>query len=80
MQGGAKDGEPAPGTANQSLPVSATIGGATATVGYAGSAPGLVNGVMLLNLSVPSGLTGAQALAITVGGVASQTGITVAVK
>jgi endo-1,4-beta-xylanase len=80
LKDGAKDGAPAPGTANQVLPVNATIGGATATVGYAGSAPGLVNGVMQVNLTVPAGLTGPQLLAITVGGVMSQSGITVAVK
>jgi len=80
VQGGAKDGAPAPGTANQSLPVTATIGGQTATVSYAGLAPGLVDGVMQVNLTVPTGLTGAQPLVVTVGTVGSQSGITVAVK
>jgi len=80
VQGGAKDGVPASGIANQSLPVTATIGGQIATVAYAGLAPGLVDGVMQVNLTVPTGLTGAQPLVVTVGTVASQSGITVAVK
>jgi uncharacterized protein (TIGR03437 family) len=80
VMGGATDGALAPAAGNQTLPVSATIGGVTATVGYAGPAPGEVNGVMQVNLTVPSGLTGAQPLVITVGGVASQGGVTVSVK
>jgi uncharacterized protein (TIGR03437 family) len=74
------DGALAPGIGNQTLPVSATIGGVPATVDYAGPAPGEVNGVMQVNLTVPSGMTGAQPLVITVGGVASQGGVTVFVK
>ncbi len=80
VQGGAKDGAPASGVALQTLPVSATVGGMPATVGYAGLAPGLVDGVMQLNLKVPTGVTGAQPLVVTVGTVSSQSGITVAVK
>jgi uncharacterized protein (TIGR03437 family) len=80
ITGGATDGALAPAAGNQTLPVSATIGGVTATVGYAGPAPGEVNGVMQVNLTVPSGMTGAQPLVITVGGVPSQSGVTVAVK
>ena len=80
VQGNQTDGEPAPTTANQTLRVSATIGGIPATVGYAGSAPQLVNGVMQVNLTVPTGLTGPQPLVLTVGSVTSQSGITVAVK
>jgi endo-1,4-beta-xylanase len=80
VQGGATDGALAPGTGNQTLPVSATIGGVPATVLYSGPAPGEVNGVMQVNLTVPTGLSGPQPLVITVGNVASQTGVTVAVK
>ncbi|HVO99044.1 MAG TPA: endo-1,4-beta-xylanase [Bryobacteraceae bacterium] len=80
VQGGANDGAPASGTALQTLPVKATIGGAPAAVGYAGLAPGLVDGVMQVNLTVPSGLTGAQPLVVMVGNLASQSGISVAVK
>jgi uncharacterized protein (TIGR03437 family) len=80
IMGGATDGALAPAAGNQTLPVSATIGGVTATVGYAGPAPGEVNGVMQVNLTIPSGMTGAQPIVITVGGVASQSAVTVAVK
>jgi endo-1,4-beta-xylanase len=78
--GGATDGAIAPAAGNQTLPVKATIGGVPAEVVYAGPAPGEVNGVMQVNLGVPTGLTGAQPLVITVGGIASQSGVTVAVK
>jgi uncharacterized protein (TIGR03437 family) len=80
IMGGATDGALAPGVGNQTLPVSATIGGITAPVGYSGPAPGEVNGVMQVNLTVPAGMTGAQPLVIFVGSVASQSGVTVAVK
>lgn len=80
IQGGAADGALAPGAGNQTLPVSAAIGNVPAAVAYAGPAPGEVNGVMQVNLTIPTGLTGAQPLVITVGGVPSQSGITVAVE
>jgi len=80
--GGATDGALAPGAASLvTQPVTATIGGVTASVLYAGAAPGLVNGAMQVNLQVPMGLApGPQPVAITVGTAASQKGITVAVK
>ncbi|MGA3189733.1 MAG: endo-1,4-beta-xylanase [Bryobacteraceae bacterium] len=77
---GATDGAIAPTTDLQTLPVTATIGGVTAPVLYAGAAPGEVNGVMQVNLTVPTGLSGAQPLIVTVGNVPSQSGVTVAVK
>jgi uncharacterized protein (TIGR03437 family) len=80
IMGGATDGALAPGTGNQTWPVTATIGGVTAPVIYAGPAPGEVNGVMQVDLTVPTGLTGAQPVIITVNNVASQSGVTVAVK
>jgi uncharacterized protein (TIGR03437 family) len=52
----------------------------SATVGYAGPAPGEVNGVMQVNITVPSGMMGTQQLIVTVGGVPSQSGITLEVK
>ena len=52
-----------------------------AQVDYAGPAPGLVNGAIQVNLTVPSGLTsGPQPVVITVGTAQTQAGITVAVK
>ena len=83
--GGATDGALAPGAAALATqPVTATIGGVAAFVGYAGAAPGLVNGAMQVNLTIPPGLTpGPQPVVLTVGTAASQKGIkgiTVAVK
>jgi uncharacterized protein (TIGR03437 family) len=80
IMGGATDGALAPGTGNQTWPVTATIGGVTAPVIYAGPAPGEVNGVMQVDLTVPTGMTGAQPVIISVNNVASQSGVTVAVK
>ncbi len=80
IAGGATDGAVAPAAGNQTLPVSATIGGMTANVVYSGPAPSELNGVMQVNLTVPTGLTGPQPLIISVGGVPSQSGITVAVR
>ena len=58
------------------LPVTATIGGLPATVAYAGSAPGLVSGVMQVNLVIPATVaTGvAVPIVITVGVSTTQTG------
>ena len=79
--GGATDGSFATAAGKQTLPVTASIGGMVAIVLYAGPAPGEVSGVMQVNLSVPAGLAaGPQPVVITVNGVASQTGITVAIQ
>jgi endo-1,4-beta-xylanase len=80
--GGATDGAPASGAANLATqPVTATIGGVAAKVVYAGTAPGLVNGAMQVDLQIPAGLTpGPQPVVITVGTAVSQSGITVAVQ
>jgi uncharacterized protein (TIGR03437 family) len=61
--------------------VTATIGGQTANVLYAGPAPGLVVGVMQINLTIPTGTpSGNVPVVVTVGTQSSQTGITVAVQ
>jgi uncharacterized protein (TIGR03437 family) len=63
------------------LGVTATIGGRPATVQYAGGALNVVAGVMQVNLQVPSGLTaGPQPVIIQVGGVPSQSGVTIVVQ
>jgi uncharacterized protein (TIGR03437 family) len=63
------------------LPVSLTIGGQTAKVIYAGSAPGLVAGVMQVEAIVPSGAgSGAVPVLLTVGTATSQQGATLNVK
>jgi len=62
-------------------PVSLTIGGVPAQIGYAGAAPGDVAGVLQVNATVPSGLsTGAQPLVLTVGTYVSSAYVTVWVK
>ena len=74
-------GAVAPGAADIVLPVSVSIGGQPAQVLYAGMAPGIVEGISQINASVPSSLPygGDWPLAIQVGGVSSQAGVTVAV-
>lgn len=63
------------------LPVSLTIGGKPATVVYAGSDPGLIAGVMLVEAIVPAGAgTGAVPVVLTVGSASSQTNATIALK
>ncbi len=64
------------------LPVTATVGGIAATVLYYGSAPGIVSGVMQVNVQIPAGVTPGSAvpIQITVGTTATQTGVTIAVS
>jgi len=59
-----------------------TIGGAAATVQYAGPLPGGMLGVLQINAVVPAGVTpGSQVpVAVTVGNALSQSGVTVFVK
>jgi uncharacterized protein (TIGR03437 family) len=67
--------------AQTTLPVTAQIGGVQASVLYAGSAVGIVSGVIQVNLLVPNGLSaGSQPVAVQVGEVATPAGVTVAVK
>lgn len=65
-----------------SLPVSATIGGLPAEVKYAGSAPGLVFGVIQVVLGVPDNVAPAPNVPIklTIGEHSSQNGVTLAVR
>jgi len=65
------------------LPVAVTIGGSPATVQFIGEAPGLVSGVLQLNVLVPSTLTttGAVPVSVTFGtSSSSQGGVTVNLK
>jgi uncharacterized protein (TIGR03437 family) len=63
------------------LPVRVTIGGQEAEVLYAGSAPGLVAGVLQVNARVPAlARRGSVPVVITVGAAASQGGVTLAVR
>lgn len=69
-------GSPAPAPQQD---VAATIGGKAAAVQYAGGVPGAVAGVMQLNVQVPSGVSGsAVPVVVSIGGVSSQPGVTVA--
>jgi uncharacterized protein (TIGR03437 family) len=78
---GGQDGVPTGSTLPLPLQtVTATIGGMPATVQFAGGAPGLVAGVMQINVQVPAGLTaGAAEVVFSQGGVSSPSGVTIAV-
>jgi uncharacterized protein (TIGR03437 family) len=82
------DGEVSPTTSllplvSQSV-ITATIGGKSAPVVFAGAAPGYVTGVVQFNIQVPTGVTGnALPIVVTINGstlVQSQTTATVAVQ
>ena len=60
--------------------VSVTIGGAPATVQYAGGAQGIVAGVMQVNAVIPAGLSGSVPVVLTVGAASSQPGVTIAIR
>ena len=63
------------------LTVSAKVGGSPAMVLYAGAAPGLVAGVMQVNVLVPENInTGAVPVVLQVGSASSQSGITLSVQ
>jgi uncharacterized protein (TIGR03437 family) len=64
------------------LPVTAKIGGIGATVQYAGSAPGEVAGLLQVNAVIPQGISPGSAVPVTVsvGGIASQARVTIAVN
>jgi uncharacterized protein (TIGR03437 family) len=63
------------------LPVAALVNNQPATIVFYGEAPGLVSGVMQVNLVIPPNTpSGPASLAISVGSVSSQAGVTVAVQ
>ena len=63
------------------LPVNVSIGGQRVDVLYAGAAPGLVAGVLQLNVRVPEAIAaGNQAVVVRIGERTSQAGLTIAVK
>ena len=62
-------------------PVTAFIEGLPATVGFYGEAPDLVAGVMQVNVTIPSYIQPSIVpLSIKIGGVSTQSGVTIAVK
>jgi uncharacterized protein (TIGR03437 family) len=72
-------GTPLPGV---NLNCTATMGGIAAPVSYCGEAPGSIAGLVQVNVQVPNSVTpgGAVPVSITIGGVASQADVTLAVK
>lgn len=63
------------------LPVTVNIGGSDAAVTYHGGAPGAVEGFLQVNAVVPTVAPGpAVPISLTIGGVRSAAGVTVAVK
>ena len=64
------------------LPVTATVGGQDAPVKYAGGAPGLVAGLMQVNIQIPSGIQTGNAVPVVlrVGDAFSPGGVTIAVR
>jgi uncharacterized protein (TIGR03437 family) len=64
------------------LPVTVTIGGQNVTPQYAGGAPGLVAGVMQINVQIPGGIQTGNAVPVVVqvGSASSQPGVTIAVR
>jgi len=80
---GGQDGKVA-NSAPYPMPVQAvavTIGGVSATVTYAGGAPTAVAGLMQVNVQIPAGVAtgGSVPVMVSVGGVAAQAGVTIAV-
>jgi uncharacterized protein (TIGR03437 family) len=62
------------------LPIQVSIGGQPAVYTYAGEAPGMVAGVMQLNVRIPANLQpGLDFVVVSIGGKMSQGGITVSV-
>jgi uncharacterized protein (TIGR03437 family) len=61
------------------LPVTATISNIPATVTYMGAAPGLVAGLMQVNIQVPDGAKSGDVV-LSIGGVKSQPGVTVSIR
>ena len=76
------DGQLAPGAVNTALGVTASIAGVPASVFYAGAAPGIVYGLMQINVAIPAGLAGnlATPVALTIAGVSAPPGVTVAIQ
>ncbi|HWB83889.1 MAG TPA: hypothetical protein VG675_07095 [Bryobacteraceae bacterium] len=70
-----------PLTPQSQMKPTVTIGGFPAAVAFYGEAPGMVAGVMQLNVQVPNGLLGGnQPLSVSFGTSASQNGVKVSVR
>jgi uncharacterized protein (TIGR03437 family) len=64
------------------LPVTVTVGGQDAPVEYAGGAPGMVAGLMQVNVRIPAGIQTGNAVPVVlrVGDALSRGGVTIAVR
>jgi uncharacterized protein (TIGR03437 family) len=63
------------------LPVTVEVGGLEARVLYAGPAPGLVHGLLQVNVEVPEGVApGTVPVVLKVGSARSAPGVTIAVN
>jgi len=63
------------------LAIGVTINGQPAPYVYAGEAPGLVAGMMQLNVQIPSNApSGNLPITVSIGGNTSQNGVTVSVE
>ncbi len=80
---GGVDGQPngAPAATPLAQPVTATVGGTTAKVISAGGVPGLVAGVLEVDVQIPPGAAASNSapVVITVGGATTQANVTLAV-
>lgn len=70
------------GQANPNLAVTVTMGDIVCVTNYVGAAPGLIAGALQINAQVPAGVTPGPSvpLVVTIGGVPSRPGVTLAVK
>ena len=63
------------------LPVAALVNNSPATIEFAGEAPGIVAGVLQVNVLIPAGTpAGAIPVAVSIGGRFTQSGVTVSVN
>jgi uncharacterized protein (TIGR03437 family) len=63
------------------LKVAVLIGGQPASVAFNGEAPGLVSGVMQINVQIPANApSGNLPISVSVGGASSQNGVTISVQ
>lgn len=62
--------------------VAVTMGGLPYRTNYAGAAPYLISGLTQINTQAPAGVTPGPSvpLAVTIGGVSAQSGVTLAVR
>jgi uncharacterized protein (TIGR03437 family) len=76
------DGKPASAPyPKPNLPVTVTVGGQNVPAQYAGGAPGLVAGLMQVNVRIPAGIAVGNAVPVVlrVGGAVGQSGVTISV-